>query len=267
MQLSTGEVLLLAVVQGITEFLPISSSGHLVIFAAALSPNGTTKGLNVADVNIVLHAGTLLSILVYYWRRIWRLLREDHRSIGVLIVATLPAVVVGLPIKILGEAVLENTLLAGAMLVATGAILLWAARLPVGQQPYAALPYGQALLIGLAQAVAILPGVSRSGATISTGIAVGMTRNEAASFSFLMAVPAIAGAALLEIIEMTTHHSPSATPRSTLALGAAVSFAVGLGALAWLVRWLERGRLQYFAYWCIPVGLLVIGWQLSVRSG
>ena len=123
------------------------------------------------------------------------------------------------------------------------------------------LGYRSALLIGAFQALAILPGVSRSGATIAAGLACRLKREEAAAFSFLLAIPAIAGAGLLELIELARDSTDSATV-GVLALGAGLSFAVGLASLGWLVRWLRQGNLHQFAWWVVPLGAGVIAWRL-----
>lgn len=261
MQLSAWQILILAIVQGITEFLPISSSGHLVIAAGVLSPqNGQLP--DVGDVNIVLHLGTLASILVFYAQRIRRLMGEDRRVVGLLVVGTLPAVIVGLPLKLFFDQVLESPLLAGCMLPVTGLILIIASRQPLAEETYQTMSYGRALLIGAAQALAILPGLSRSGTTIAAGMTLGLAPRSAATFSFLLAIPAIAGAGVLIEIVHLLKGAPLTTPWEQLVAGAFISFGVGLGALWWLVRWLEKGRLQWFAWWCIPVGVAVIVWQV-----
>ncbi len=260
MQLALWHILLLAVVQGITEFLPVSSSGHLVVLSAFIAA-GNPKHLDVADVNVVLHLGTLLSIVVFYWQRIWRLLGEDRRVIGLLIIGTLPAVVIGLTIKIFFEQMIESALLAGLMLPVTGLILLWAMRGMTGKRGYSELTGREALLIGLSQAAAIVPGLSRSGTTISAGLRLGLKPQAAATFSFLLAIPAIAGAGLLTGISLATKTGLT-TSWQYLVIGFFVSFVVGLFALRWLINWLERGKLQLFAWWCIPLGIAVTAWQL-----
>jgi undecaprenyl-diphosphatase len=128
-------------------------------------------------------------------------------------------------------------------------------------KPYQALTWGQALLIGLGQAAAILPGISRSGCTIAAGVGVGLARPSAATFSFLLGAPVIAGAGLLKGVKMVTDKPPE-TSLTLLALGAGVSFIVGLAALSWLVRWLERGKLHYFGWYCIVVGVALSTWQI-----
>lgn len=269
MELSLFEIVILAVVQGITEFLPVSSSGHLVILAAIMA-NGDVESLDVSEVNIVLHGGTLLSILVFYFHRIRRLLSEDRRLIGPLAVATIPAFVVGGVIKAThSDAALSSPMLAGCMLPVTGAILIWASRHGRGKTECDQLTYKQAFLVGCSQSLAILPGLSRSGTTISTGLRLGLTPTSAATFSFLMAIPVIGAACILEIAGMAKDADLSSTVADSghlrnLAIGAAVSYTVGLASLWLLVRWLERGRFQYFAWWCIPVGIGVVIWQLMI---
>lgn len=246
-------LLILAVVQGIAEFLPISSSGHLVILGDLL---GDDESLDLGDVNIVLHVGTLFSIFVFYWRRIIRLLGEDRRIIPLLAVGTLPVVAIGLPLKLWGDHLLENPFLAGCLLPVTGLILIWASRGEMGKENYQQLAWWKALTIGTSQAFAVLPGLSRSGTTISAGLRLGLTAESAATFSFLLAIPAIGGAGVLETAKLLNGAEMS-TPWSLLLMGMVVSFLVGLLSLSWLVRWLERGKIQYFAYWCIPVGIAV----------
>lgn len=262
MQHSLSEIVILAVVQGLTEFLPVSSSGHLVIVAKFLAPDGQPQSLDISDLNIVLHAGTLVSILIVYFRRIAKLFGEDRRLVSRLVLATIPAVLVGIPIKKFAEeSVLANPLLAGCLLVVTGVMLLVATRLPAGNIDYRDISYRRALIIGLSQAAAILPGLSRSGATISTGLSVGLNPASAATFSFLMAIPVIGGASLLEVVSLA-QESQFATPILHLLIGAGVACCVGLAALIWLIRWIERGKLEWFAAWCIPLGIAVVAWQL-----
>ncbi|MCH9655494.1 MAG: undecaprenyl-diphosphate phosphatase [Planctomycetes bacterium] len=250
------KMILLSIIQGISEFLPISSSGHLVIAESLLDIQA-----DQTDVNIVLHAGTLISILIFYRRTIYRLISQDFRVIPLLIVGTLPVVVIGLAAKKYAEPMLESTLLAGCMLPITGLFLLMIPRIPQKEKSYTEITYKQALIIGFAQAIAILPGISRSGSTIVTGLLTGLSRQSAATFSFLLAIPAITGATILETAEILSNPHMS-TPLSLLAVGMVVSAIVGLAALWLLVRWLEKGKLQYFAYWCIPLGILITIMQL-----
>lgn len=254
------KVLILSVVQGITEFLPVSSSGHLVIVAALLS-GGNTEQLDVAEVNIVLHIGTLGSVVIFYWKRLWALLAEDRRTIGLVFVASVPAAMAGIPIKLFFNHWLESPLLAGCMLPVTAFVLWLASRCKQGTMEYQQLSMGRAFLIGVAQAFAILPGLSRSGSTISAGVWLGLRPAAAATFSFLMAVVAIGGAGLIESLSAMKHGVH--TPLPNLIIGAAVSCVVGLGSLSYLMKVLERGRFQVFIVWCLAAGISIIIWQMA----
>ena len=263
MHLELWQIIVLGVIQGVTEFLPISSDGHLVVAAALMAPGGNMDELDIPDLIIVLHSGTLLSILVFYWQRIVELIRADRRTIGLLLAATVPAVGVGLPAKLYGEALLGSAPLTGLCLILTGVVLLVARSTAPGTRHYRELGLVEAVAIGLSQAAAILPGLSRSGCTITTGLRLGLSPISSATFSFLMAIPVIAGACLVESVTIWKEGGIS-TPVSYLLVGVGISFVVGLGALWWLVRWLERGRFALFAWWCIPLGIVVLIWQFSI---
>lgn len=252
------ELVVLGVVQGLTEFLPISSSGHLVVVEALLSRPA-------ADVNIVLHGGTLITILIYYRRSLVDLIVRRHRLAALVLLGTIPAGVVGIVVKRNFEHVLESPLLAGVMLWATGGLLLWARRQRATGKSLDELGVGGALWVGLFQAAAILPGISRSGSTVVAGMSRGLDRRSAAEFSFLLAVPVIGGACLLEAKDVWEAGGAS-TPISWLLLGASISCVVGLFALRWLIAWLEQDRLHWFAAWCFAVGAAVVIWQLTGAS-
>ncbi len=259
-------IVVLGAVQWLTEFLPISSDGHLVLADALLTRLTGHANHDLHWQTIVLHAGTLLAVVCAYWQRLWRLLGQDRRVIAPLVVGTLPAVAFGLFAHLAMKDLLENLLLTGFGLLATGAVLIWGGRQPVGDLDYRELRWPQAVMIGLFQAAAILPGVSRSGSTIAAGLKTGLRRDAAATFSFLLSVPAVGGACVLEAIKLfapgdTTLGEPSLTGMQMVA-GIATSLLVGLFALWWLLRWLEHGRLHYFAYWCLPLGLGIVLWQL-----
>lgn len=254
------EVLLLAILQGVGEFLPISSSGHVVVLAALFDQFGQPLEEKLT-LNIVLHLGTLLTILVFYRQRLVALLHQDRRVLALLIVGSLPAALVGLTLKTQFAWALESPLLAGLMFPVTAALLLWTSRERTNTQLCREMTFRQALWIGVFQAGAILPGVSRSGATIVAGLMTGLKRDEAAAFSFLLAVPAIAGAGLLESVHLF-RSSTNGVSLGLLLLGAVVSFVVGLGCLTWLIRWLQQGRLYYFAWWLLVLGPAVVLWQL-----
>jgi undecaprenyl-diphosphatase len=259
-------VILLAVIQGITEFLPISSDGHLAVANALLMELGGEKTPDLLEVTLVLHLGTLASVLVFYRRELVQLLYQDRRVVLPILLATIPAVIVGLWIEkglsdSVSQPLLKSPLLAGFGFLVSAAALAWSARRVPGEQSYVDISLPQATLIGVLQAVAILPGVSRSGMTISGGLASGLDRSSAATFSFLLAVPVIAGAGLLKILE-AFEKGTTGTPIPNLAIGFVVSMLVGLAALGVLIRFVQGGRLKLFIYYLIPLGIAVIAWRL-----
>jgi undecaprenyl-diphosphatase len=257
------QVLVLAIVQGITEFLPISSDGHLVALSALIMPGLDPE--RFMGLEMALHLGTLGSILVYYRREIVGLLGRDRRLIPLLIIATIPSVIVGLALRELMPDMLHNALLAGLMLPVTGGLLLVAARFQKPEKnDYQQISLRQAILIGLAQPFALLPGISRSGTTITAGLLTGLTPRAATTYSFLMAIPATAGAGGYEVLKMLLREpSEDQLPAGWLLWGALLSFVVGLAAIQFLNRMLERNRLHWFAWWCIPLGVVVVVWQLA----
>jgi undecaprenyl-diphosphatase len=264
------EIIVLAIVQGLTEFLPVSSSGHLVVASAVLDALGCTLPPDdeLLAVEIVLHLGTLLAILLFFWREVRALVGRDRRLIPLLIVGTLPAVAVGLPLKYLASGVLVSPLVAGCLFPVTALLLMWASRRPEGSLPYREMGYGGALIVGLMQTLALLPGISRSGATIAGGLFCGLDRRSAGVFAFLLGIPAMAGAGALEVAELAKSYlaggtaATGATQPALLVLGLIVSLVVGLVALAWLIRWVQQGRLTLFAWYLFPLGVAVVVWQL-----
>lgn len=291
-----GTVLVLAIIQGIAEFLPISSSGHLVILGQLLEKASGT-GFRESDnllLNVTLHFGTLLSILVVCRHQL-RLTLARPKLMAAIVVATIPAAVIGLSFKKHLESAFSTPLLAGCCLLVTAAFLAIGQRLSSNERPLEALRFRDAWIVGAFQAIALLPGVSRSGSTIAGGLLSGLTREAAAAFSFLIAIPAIGGATLLTAIdawkaspatmpaetkmsestrdgrgESTAGEAPvSALPpaaRLTPALltaGAAVSFIVGIAALKGLLALISRRKLHWFAWYCAVAGTATIVWQLS----
>lgn len=246
------EALVLGVVQGATEFLPVSSSGHLVIAQTVL-------GISIEGVlfEVVVHVATLVSILLVYRTRVVGLLegmakgrRDDWRYAGLLAVATVPAVVVGLGLRGPVEALFESPAVAAVALLVTGGFLWttrWALEKATGQRP----GWGAAVLIGVAQACALVPGISRSGATVVAALWLGVEAREAAAFSFLMAVPAIAGAAVLQLPELSAGAGPGPLP---LLAGGAVAGVVGVLAIRTFVAMLARRSFHFFAPYCWVVG-------------
>lgn len=262
------KLVFLGLVQGITEFLPISSDGHLNVaervFGQAIAGEPGSAASEDLVTTVILHLGTLGSILVVYWHRLWRLLGHDRRVLGLIVAGSVPAAIVGLVVERNFEATLKDPLLTGCMLPINGAMLLWIARRPPAAGEYGRLSYGGTLLIGLLQATAILPGISRSGTTIAGGVGVGLKRADAATFSFLLAVPAIGGAVVLKLAKLLGG-AATVDNAGPLVVGTLVSFVSGLAALKLLTRLLERGRLAPLGWWCIALGAAVLAWQVAGR--
>ena len=256
-ELDLIQVLILAVVQGLTEFLPVSSSGHLVLVGSQLGIE--EPGLFLP---ILLHLGTLAAVLVVYRRDVLELLvgltRGKWREPLLIVLATLPAVVVGLFLKDTIESAFGEARSAASCLLATAVILFAgdAARRRRankeidGRSELSAL---DAFVIGCAQAVAILPGISRSGSTISVALLLGLRADRAARFSFLMSIPAICGATLLEVKDLFETGMDGLSLGVPL-LGLLVSALVGWASLVWLLAFISKGAFRWFAAYCAIVG-------------
>lgn len=252
------QVVILAAIQGLTEFLPVSSSGHLVLMQSLL---GAREGDVFFDV--ILHLGTLGAVVVVYRTEILRLLRCDRAArsyIVALVVGTLPAVVVGLSLKDTIESLFNSSLFVAGGLLVTAALLFSTRFARKGNsgltEPWEpqAPSWQKSLLIGCGQAVAILPGVSRAGSTIAASLWLSVPRAEAARFSFLLSIPAICGALVLQLAD-----GVGAEPAwGLLGLGAVVAFAVGLLALRWTALAVIQQHFWKFSIYCAGLGLLVI---------
>jgi len=254
---------ILGVVQGIAEFLPISSSGHLVIAESllrALAFSEIPEWLQGMTMNVALHFGTLLSIAVVYFRDLLELTRRPQMLLRI-VVASIPVAIVGLKFKDQLENMFDNAMAAGFCLMITGVILLVARRLQGGHQDLKTLPVRSAVVIGLFQAVAILPGISRAGSTVGAGLICGLRGADAAKFSFFLAIPAIGGATLLELLKVLRETERTIPNWSPVLAGAVVSFVVGVFCLRWLIRILSSDRLHWFAFYCLSVGVLTVVWQ------
>ena len=266
--------LFLGLVQGIAEFLPISSSGHLSVFQNLL-------GMNAADENhllfdVLLHLGTLVSVCAVYWDDLVKIVRECVgmiRGIGhpvpgerkrypavrllmMIVFATIPLLLV-LPVNDAVEKLYYSTLFIGIAFLATGSMLFIADRMPRGTRTEKTMRITDALLIGLCQAVATMPGLSRSGTTITAGIATGLDRRFAVKFSFLISIPAVLGANLLSLVKaFKTGVDWSLMP--TYLLGMIVAMVVGYFALNLLRYIAQKGKFGWFAYYCWFAGAVTL---------
>jgi len=252
------EAIILGVIQGLTEFLPVSSSGHIELGKAILHIQTSDNLL----FSIVVHAATALSTIIVFRKVIIDLLKgllqfknnEELRYSLKILVSMIPVGIVGLLFEEKIESLFTgDVLLVGSMLFVTG-IMLTITYLK--KETVKSISYGRAMIIGIAQAIAILPGISRSGATISTALMTGVDREKAARFSFLMVLPPIAGATLLKTKDFIENTAVADSISSmVLIIGFLAAFLSGLVACSWMVKIVKSGKLIYFAYYCFIVGL------------
>lgn len=266
------QVILLAIVQGVTEFLPISSTAHLILVPWLFG--WEDQGLTF---DVALHAGTLLAVLVYFARPWWEMLRDTCRSVLktsppadpansrlllILVLATIPGGLAGVLLESYAENLFRSPLLIAGQLVLISFVMWAADRRPPGGKTAGKevkqTSLSDGIVIGLAQAVAIIPGTSRAGITISAGLFRGLTRESAARFSFLLSTPIIAGATLKKAYDVwQAGFPPGATPGDYI-LGFLVSAVVGYAAITFLLRYLQNRTLKIFiAYRMALSGIIV----------
>jgi len=264
--------IILGIVQGLTEFLPVSSSGHLELSKFILSDT------SVADqsmlMTVALHGATALSTIVIFRKDIAEILKglfspitsgkfawnEEYDFSAKIILSMIPAAAVGLIFeKEIEQLFNRNLLLVGLMLLVTGALLFLADR---AKNTNKKVSYKDAIIIGISQAIAILPGISRSGATISTSVLLGIDRSKAARFSFLMVVPLILGKMAKDILDGEfAYNSEVLVP---LLAGFGAAFVTGLVACTWMIQLVKKSNLSWFAYYCFVVGIIAIIWGMRM---
>ena len=257
--METLDALILGVIQGLTEFLPVSSSGHLELGKAVLGDQSVPEESLLFTV--VLHFATALSTIIVFRKDILSILkglvsrdREDLNFAGRIILSMIPAVVVGLFFEDQLEALFNgNIILVGFMLIVTGLLLFLAGK---AKSTGKGISWKDALIIGVSQAIAMLPGISRSGATISTSVLLGNDRTKAARFSFLMVVPLIFGKIAKDLLSGDiTMDSSASLP---LIVGFIAAFITGLVACTWMISLVKKAKLHYFSYYCFAVGIIAI---------
>lgn len=260
---------ILGVVQGLTEFLPVSSSGHLVILQglAGVKMPGVTF-------EVAVHLGTLLAVIIALWPDVKALAgaragpaRPGDKRAGptgsprgllvMLAVALVPTGVIGLAGKDFFERLFASPRAAAGALLLTGVVLALTPGLSRGRTPLPGVRARQALAVGTAQGLAIVPGLSRSGMTIAAGLACGLDPDAAARFSFLLSVPAILGAAAADLLDSLGGAAP-ALPAGPLLVGTVTATLTGVVSVRWTLRLVRQGRLRPFAYYCWAVGLLAL---------
>ena len=261
--------------QGVAEFLPISSSGHLTLFQYFFSPEQNPEELDMLF-TILLHFGTLISVCVYYWRDVVDMIREfflgladlfsrrgghtgrppeARRLVLMIVVATLPLFAV-LLVKDVVDAAFTNVTFVSAALIATGFLLFFSDRMAKGRKNARTATMLDALLVGCAQAVGTLPGISRAGITISAGMLRGFDRTFAVRFSFLMSLPAVLGANILEVADAVQTGGVDTSRLPMYLVGMVVSGVVGYFAIRLVNLLANKGKFGAFAYYCWAVGIV-----------
>jgi undecaprenyl-diphosphatase len=252
--MSIFEALILGLIQGFTEFIPVSSSGHLLLAHEILGTGGSTLAFDVA-----LHVGTLLALVLFFRKDLWALLvnitkdNVDGRLARILILATIPAVIAGLLFSGYIDDNLRSPLIVAITLALVGAFMIYVDNRTVQENKHE-VTRRQGVLVGVAQALALIPGVSRSGITITTGIFLGLDRKQAARFSFLLAVPIIAGSALGIFLK----DGDSLTFGTELYVGMIAAFVSGVIAIKFMLAFIAKIGLKPFAYYRFAVAILVL---------
>ena len=258
------EAIILGIIQGLTEFLPVSSSGHLELAKAILGDNSVPQ--ESLTFTVVLHFATALSTLVIFRKEVTEIFKglfqfqwnEQMQFSLKIIISMIPAVIIGLLFEEQLEAFFGGKILfVGAMLLITAVLLLLADR---AKNTNKNVSYNNALIIGISQAIAMLPGISRSGATISTSVLLGVDRTKAARFSFLMVVPLIFGKIAKDILSGDINFS--STEFVPLSAGFIAAFIAGLLACSWMIALVKKSKLTYFSIYCAIVGLIAISYSL-----
>ena len=258
--METLDALILGAIQGLTEFLPVSSSGHIELGKAVLGTDIGNKEENLLF-TVIVHFATALSTIIVFRKDILSILkglvsrdREDLNFAGRIILSMIPAVIVGLFFEDQLEALFNgNIILVGFMLIVTGLLLFLAGK---AKSTGKGISWKDAFLIGISQAIAMLPGISRSGATISTSVLLGNDRTKAARFSFLMVVPLIFGKIAKDLLSGDISMESSAS--IPLLVGFIAAFITGLIACTWMISLVRKAKLHYFSYYCFAVGLIAI---------
>lgn len=270
--MQTAEAVALAILQGLTEFLPVSSSGHLALGHWLLGLGGQDEDALPLSFVVMVHFGTLLAVLVYYRSDLWQMLRsllparccglgrteqvQGRRTVLLLLIATVPGAVAGYLFEDRVEQLINTPWAVGVALLVTGTALLAAEGLGEAQRGEQDTTVADAVLVGLAQMCALVPGISRSGSCLAAGLACGFSRQWAPRFAFLMSVPVIAGGTVFKVSDLIAEGGAGQLGLYTLC--ALVSALTGYLAILWVLRWVRAGYLRYFAIYCYLVGLAAI---------
>lgn len=273
------EAIIMGLVQGLTEFLPVSSSGHLVLSKFILGASLDTSAL----FEILLHVGTLAAVFIVFWKDVFNLIKEGlllikdaalfvvkkqkfrlypgRKMVLLVLIASIPTAILGLLMeKLLEDLFLSSVIAVGFALLVTGTMLTLIRKMPQGNKKLKQMQYRDAVTVGLIQGIATIPGISRSGSTVTAGLFCGLDKEFAFRFSFLISIPAILGAAVLKLSDVAMLDL-KANGGQYLA-GMLVSAAVGYVCIRWLKALIRKNQFHYFGYYCLAVGLISIVWGI-----
>ena len=275
------QAIIMGLVQGLAEFLPVSSSGHLVLSKFILGAELGTSAL----FEILLHVGTLLAVFVFYWKDVLNLIKEglllikdfflfvfkrkkfdlylERKMVVFIIVASIPTAILGLLMEaFLEDLFLSSVVAVGFALLVTGTMLMMIRKMPKSNKTLEEMKGRDAFTIGLVQGIATIPGISRSGSTVTAGLFCGLDKEFAFRFSFLMSIPAILGAAVLKMMDVNIADlTANAGP---YAVGMIVAAVVGYASIRWLKNLIQKDQFHYFGYYCLAVGLISIVYGILV---
>ncbi|MCI8633092.1 MAG: undecaprenyl-diphosphatase UppP [Lachnospiraceae bacterium] len=273
------QALIMGLVQGLTEFLPVSSSGHLVLSKFILGAQLDTSAL----FEILLHVGTLGAVFIVFWKDVWSLIQEgiflirdcvlwvikrkkltfypERKMLLLIIIASIPTAILGLLMeKFLEDLFLSSLIAVGFALLVTGTFLLLIRRMPQGHKKLGQMKNRDAVTIGIIQGIATIPGISRSGSTVAAGLFCGLDKEFAFRFSFLMSIPAILGAAVLKLTDVSG--ADLAANAGPYLIGMVVAALTGYLCVKWLRNLIQKNQFHYFGYYCLLVGMLSIIWGI-----
>lgn len=264
---SFWQILFMAVLQGITEFLPVSSSGHLVV-AGNLFGFDPEK---VFSLGVFMHAGSFFAIVIFYFKLLLGFLKKEQLHLMLMIIlGSVPAGIAGVLLmkSSWAEKLFADPVVTGMAFLVTGAVLRLTSKEKLLPDPERAvgvkeISWKQALIVGVVQMFALLPGISRSGSTISAGLFCGIKREDAAAFSFLLALPAVAGATLLELLSKSGDVNAFNSPLWQIICSVVFSFLVSLGALTCVVKIVKKSKLSAFSWYLFALGAVVLIWQIA----
>ena len=275
------QAIIMGLVQGLAEFLPVSSSGHLVLSKFILGAELGTSAL----FEILLHVGTLLAVFVFYWKDVLNLIKEglllikdlvllvlkgkkfelylERKMVVFIIIASIPTAILGLLMEaFLEDLFLSSVIAVGFALLVTGTMLMMIRKMPKGNKTLEEMKGRDAVTIGLIQGIATIPGISRSGSTVTAGLFCGLDKEFAFRFSFLMSIPAILGAAVLKLMDVDA--ADLAANAGPYAVGMVVAALVGYASIRWLKNLIQKDQFHYFGYYCLAVGLISIVYGILV---